>query len=190
MIARMTAVLAAMAITPTMLGHALASDKCNNSDTVHNYVHPACDKSKVADPVCGGIGYGNAGAYIVNKVEILVKDTQPSGVPLHPECTTAIDVKYTNHLTVGQCDKFSLPANCTYKLKINIEDGTSKDRSLFLTPGCVIATKTDGTTTSNKWHVSESWASDDAKKAVYPDGGAPSHPDDGHGHKCGEEGDM
>lgn len=188
MTAKVTTALAAMAIGLTMLSHSVASSE--SCDTIHQYVHPACDPSKVANPVCGGIGYGNDGAYIVNKVEILVKDTQPSGVTLHPECKSTIDVKYTNNLTVGQCDKFTLPADCTYKLKINIEGGPSKDRSLFLTPGCAIATKTDGTTISNDWHVSESWASDDAKNKVYPNGDAPSHPDDGHGNKCGEEGDI
>ena len=99
MTATVTVALAAMAIGLTMLSHPVAAgDNCK--DTIHHYVHPACDTSQVANPVCGGIGYGNDGAYIVNKVEILAKDTQPSGVMLHPECKSTIDEKYTNHLTL------------------------------------------------------------------------------------------
>lgn len=136
-----------------------------------SYTHSSCDGNRP----CGAIVYGNAGVYVVTSVVLKSKSDQPDS---GPPCS-GIDVKFDSDTSLGQYDQFVVPASCAYNLKINIVAGPKKDRNLFLTPACVIKTKTDGTTTSNEWHVSASWIKD--KKPE----GAPSKPIDSHGHKCG-----
>ena len=146
-----------------------------------SYTHSYCNGKRP----CGAIVYGNAGGYVVTSVVLKSKSDQPdAGTPTqdHPDTgspCSGIDVKFDSDTSLGQYDQFVVPASCAYNLKINIVAGPKKDRNLFLTPACVIKTKTDGTTTSNEWHVSASWI-----KGKKPEG-ASSHPLDSHGHKCG-----
>ena len=146
----------------------------------NRYTHDACSGSNA---VCGVIVYGNAGGYVVDNVHMQAKGSQPSGVQTHPACS-GVDTAFKDSLNLGQYDTFVLPANCAYKLKINIAAGNKKDHDLFLTPGCQIETKTDGTTLSNKWHMSVKWT-DKAKQA-----GASGTVQDKDGHKCGKLGKI
>jgi len=138
------------------------------------YKHDYC---KTEDPFCGVIAYANAGGYIVKSVDVHAKDSQPSGVQLNPYCTS-VAKKFTSNLELNEYDVFIVPANCLYKLKINIQSGPKKDRIIMLTPGCVAQTWTDGTTGSNKWHKDIHW-SDEAKKK-----GASGPVQDPAGNKC------
>ena len=147
------------------------------------YTHPKCSDGTA---LCGGIVYANAGGYVVTSVVLKSKSDQPdAGTPTqdHPDTgapCSGIDVKFDSDTNINQYDLYTVPASCAYNLKINIVAGPKKDRNLLLTPGCVITTKTDGTTTSNKWHVSVKW-SDEAKKQ-----GKSGTVADSHGHKCGK----
>ncbi len=168
--------LAAVMCLPVLAG--AATEKSS-------YTHPYC---KDGTKPCGGIVYANKGGYVVTTVVLKSKSDQPdAGTPSqdHPDTgapCSGIDIKFDSDTSLGQYDVYTVPASCAYNLKINIVAGPKKDRSLFLTPACVIKAKTDGTTTSNEWHVSVSWA--DGKKPA----GAPSSPVDSHGHKCGKLG--
>jgi hypothetical protein len=146
----------------------------------NRYTHPACTNSQ---PNCGVIVYGNAGGYDVDPVELKAKRTQPSGVQANPACA-GIDVKFKNGLALGQYDTFVVPTPCAYHLEIQITAGKNKDRDLYLTRGCQIETKTDGTTLQNDWHVSVGWT----KKAK--DQGMSGPPQDATGNKCGTLGNM
>lgn len=141
------------------------------SEPAKSYTHPDCDGTKP----CGAIVYANKGGYVVKSVHLTSRSTQPD---TGASCS-GIDVKIGQDLIFGEYHQYVVPASCAYKLKINIAAGPKKDRNLFLTPACVIEAKTDGTTSSNEWHVSYSWI-----KGKKPDG-APSKPIDAHGHKCG-----
>lgn len=143
--------------------------------------HPACQGD---NPICGAVAYVNEGGYVVNPTKVDAKDSQPSGVQeLSASCAGA-DEKYDADIDLGQYVVFVMPADCAYELKINIEAGNNKSRNIFLTPGCEYIAKTDGTTMSNDWHISVKWI--DGKQPA----GAPDHPTDKEGNKCGELGDM
>ncbi len=139
------------------------------------------DYCKTKDAYCGGIVYLNKGGYVANPVQVDALSSQPSGATINPACSSigGTAFKITADTDLGQYEQFVLPADCAYKLKINIKAGNKKDRDLFLTPGCGIEAKTDGTTLSNQWHVSVQW-SDAAKKK-----GASGPVVDGAGNKCG-----
>ena len=132
--------------------------------------------------LCGVISYANKGGYVASPVKLEARGTQPDA-PIHPDCEGA-SAKFSADVDLGQGIEFVAPADCAYKLTVKIKAGTTKDRNLFLTPGCVIKTSTDGTTLSNKWHMNVSWA--DGKQ---PDN-APDHPVDSAGNKCGKQGSM
>jgi len=165
---------AVCATAPLVSQNALAAKQRNS------YTDPACSS---ADAVCGAIIYGNAGGYTVDSVHVQAKGTQPSGVQVHPQCA-GVDTAFKDSLNVGQYDLFILPANCAYHLKIKIVAGNKKDRNLFLTPGCQIETKTDGTTTINEWHMNVKWT-DKAKQQ-----GMSGTVQDKDGHKCGKLGKI
>jgi hypothetical protein len=128
---------------------------------------------------CGSIAYINKGGYAVNPVILETLSSQPSDkATISPACKN-IDMKSTADVDLGQYLQFIVPGECALKLKIKILAGTNKDRNLFLTPGCVIEAKTDGTTLQNEWHISTSWAPS-AKNAGYS-----GTVQDGQGNKCG-----
>lgn len=141
-------------------------------------VVPACDTSNTPNVYCGAIVYGNAGGYVVKNEAIEAESKQPSGVTLHPKCS-GTKVRFAFDTSLGQYNTAVLPANCAYKLKINIAGGRKKTRDLYLTPGCLIEMKTDGTTLQNEWHMKVMWI-----KGKKPANG-PKTPMDGQGNKCG-----
>jgi hypothetical protein len=95
---------------------------------------------------CGGIGYVNKGGYVVNwaRVKAVSSDKQAQGY--NTKCN-GLEKKLTVNLTLGDYDEFTVPATCRYEIKIDISAGEKKDRDLTLTPGCIFATKSAGTTT-------------------------------------------
>lgn len=134
------------------------------------------DYCKTDGAYCGVIAYANGGAYTVKSVDVHAKSSQET-TPLNPYCE-AVDKKFTSNLTVNQYDTFIVPANCTYKLKINIQSGPKKDRDIILTPGCLAQTWTNGNIASSSWKKDISWV-DGAKPS-----GASSTPTDGYGNTC------
>lgn len=132
---------------------------------------------KQSGALCGAIAYANGGGYVVSWVEVKAKSTQPSGKPVNGACP-GVSKKFDSNVELNEYDTFIVPANCLYKLKINIASGPKKDRDIFLTPGCVAQTWTKGTTGSNSWHYDVNW-SDQAKQ-----NGASGDPRDSLGNEC------
>jgi hypothetical protein len=136
-----------------------------------------CDTPKA---LCGGIVYGNSGAYVVESVELSAKGSQPDiSSVINPKCKDYAGEKVKKNLALGDYVVFVVPADCAYRIQIKIQLGKSKDENVFLVPGCQLVTKTDGTTQSNEWHVNAEWA-DAAKKA-----GKSGDVVDMNGYKCG-----
>jgi hypothetical protein len=142
------------------------------------FVSDACKQS---NPACGSIVYANKGGYSVGTTRVEAQSGQPTDkAQIHPDCSGTSWVSNAD-LAIGQYDQFIVPADCAYKLKINIVAGRTKHRDLFLTPGCVIETSTDGTTMQNEWHMKVYWAPKLNKSGT---------PTDAAGNKCGKEGKM
>lgn len=142
------------------------------------YTHSACES---ADAVCGVIIYAVAsGGYTVDWARVHARSDQPDSTETHPSCA-AVDKKISDDIPSGNYDTFVLPASCAYKLEIKILAGNSKDKNLFLTPGCQIIAKTDGTVTSNDWKTLEIST---LSNQVPTSGGKPV---DRSGHKCGKQ---
>ncbi len=142
------------------------------------------DNCKSATARCGAIIYGNGGGYTVQPVKLNADSKQPSGVTVNANCV-GVDAELDYGVNLDQYVVFIVPANCAYRLKIKIVTGPSKDRHLFLTPGCQIRATTKGTTQQNKWkNIDVRWIK--GKKPT----DAPSNPQDADGHKCGSLGNM
>lgn len=131
----------AMAVSLGMFGAAQASISEEAS-----YTHPDCEGSS---PACGVIVMGNAGSFTLNWVALNAHSSQPSPAT-HKSCK-GFDHKLSADVPQGNYDTFVVPASCSYKLKTDIKSGPSKDMNLFLTPGCKIVAKVDGTLASNSW---------------------------------------
>jgi len=150
------------------LAHAASSEEAR-------YTHPACEGSNA---ICGVIVMGNAGGFTLDWVALNAHSSQPSNK--HASCS-GFDEKLTRNVPAGNYDTFVVPASCSYKLKIDILSGNSKDQNIFLTPGCQVIAKVSGTTASNSWKtleistLSEQVPTDDKGKPV-----------DGLGQKCGK----
>lgn len=142
------------------------------------YVHASCES---ADAVCGVVVYAVAGAYTAASVQLKAKSTQPDSPAIHPSCPD-INKKFTRDTPAGNYDTFIVPASCAYKLKVSIKSGNSKDKNLYLTPGCQIIAKTDGTVTSNSWKTLEISTLSDAVPT-----NSSGKPIDPAGYKCGKQ---
>lgn len=138
------------------------------------YTHPSCESSTS----CGVIVMGNGGAYTLDWVELDAHSSQPSNAP---DTCSDIDQKLTRDVPSGNYDTFVVPASCSYKLKLKILSGNSKDQNLFLTPGCQIIAKVAGTTSSNSWKSLEI----SALSSQVPTN-SDKKPIDGLGQKCGK----
>ena len=62
------------------------------------------------------------------------------------ECD-GLEKTMSGNLDIGEYHAFTVPATCKYKIKIDIKSGEKKDRNLTVTPGCILVTKSAGTTT-------------------------------------------
>ncbi|MEM7328453.1 MAG: hypothetical protein AAF437_06915 [Pseudomonadota bacterium] len=140
------------------------------------YTHSACEG---ADAVCGVIVMGNAGVYTLDWVSVNAKSSQAS-TGTHPSCA-GLDKKLTANVPAANYDTFVLPASCAYKLKIKILSGNNKDKNLYLTPGCQIIAKVDGTVSSNSWKTLEI-----SKLSSQVPTNGDGKPVDAEGHKCGK----
>lgn len=140
------------------------------------YTHSACEG---ADAVCGVIVMGNAGVYTLDWVSLSAKSSQ-ADQGTHPSCSK-VDKKLKANVPAGNYDTFVVPAGCAYKLKLKILSGNSKDKNLYLTPGCQIIAKVDGTVSSNDWKTLEIST---LSKAVPTN--SDGKPVDAYGHKCGK----
>ncbi len=141
------------------------------------YTHPDCTGS---DAVCGVIVMGNAGVYTLDWVSVNARSAQSDAAVTHPSCA-GFDEKLTRNVPAGNYDTFVVPASCAYKLKLSILSGNSKDKNLYLTPGCQIIAKVDGTVGSNSWQTLEISALS-SQVPTNSDG----KPIDGAGYKCGK----
>lgn len=171
--ARSFALASALILTSvsTNVAHAASSEESR-------YVHPACEDTATA--MCGVIVYAVAGAYTVDWVQLKAKGSQPDSTDTHPACK-GVERKLDRDTPAGNYDTFIVPASCAYAIDIQILTGKRKDINLFLTPGCQIIAKTDGTTQSNQWNTLEiSTLSDQAPT------NANGKPIDRSGHKCGK----
>jgi hypothetical protein len=168
--------MAAIAVAPALVGFSSTAE----ANEIHKDV--GCDSE--SGP-CGVIVYVNEGGYVVNPTHLYALSSQPATPFLSKNCKTTLDYSFNMDVDVGQYITYILPADCKYELKINIVAGSNKSRTWLLTPGCQITAKTDGTTLSNKWHVSEKWISEEAKYKVFPNGDGPDHPADPAGNPCG-----
>ena len=140
------------------------------------YTHSSCQGSNA---VCGVIVMGNAGVYTLDWVSVNAKSTQ-ADEGTHPSCP-GIDKKIKDNVSAGNYDTFVVPAGCAYKLKLKILSGNSKDKNLYLTPGCQIIAKVDGTVGSNDWKTLEISKLNDAVPT-----NSDGKPIDAYGHKCGK----
>lgn len=142
------------------------------------YTHPACES---ADAVCGVVIYAVATtSYYGAWARVHARSDQPDSTDTHPSCA-GVDKKIDQNIAPTNYDTFVLPASCAYKLEIKIEGGNKKDMNLFLTPGCQIIAKTDGTAISNSWKTLEiSTLSSQVPTAN-------GKPVDRSGHKCGKQ---
>ena len=163
--------LAGAAISAVFLpGPAMAA-----SSEEARYTHPDCDG---ANAVCGVVVMGNAGSFTLDWVALNAHSAQESPAT-HPSCK-GFDHKLTKNVPAANYDTFVVPASCSYKLKLDILSGNSKDVNLFLTPGCQIIAKVSGTVNSNSWKTLEISALSD--KVTMKDG----KPLDPAGYKCGK----
>lgn len=142
------------------------------------YVHSSCEG---ADAVCGVIVYAVAGAYTAASVQLKARGDQPDSPVIHSACSN-INKKFTRDTPAGNYDTFIVPASCAYKLKISIKSGNSKDKNIYLTPGCQVIAKTDGTVTSNSWKTLEISTLSDAVPT-----NSSGKPIDPAGYKCGKQ---
>lgn len=140
-----------------------------------SYTHPSCEGSNA---VCGVIVMGNGGSYTLDWVAVNAHSAQPANA--HNSCA-GLDKKLTSNVPAGNYDTFIVPASCSYKLKLKILSGNSKDQNLFLTPGCQIIAKVAGNVGSNSWKTLEI----SALKSTVPTN-ADGKPVDGLGQKCGK----
>lgn len=159
-----------LASVPMNAAHAASSEESR-------YVHPACEDTSKA--ICGVIVYAVAGAYTVDWVKLSAKGSQPDSTDTHPSCV-GVEKKFDRNTPAGNYDTFVVPASCAYAIDIKILSGNKKDRNVFLTPGCQIIAKTDGTVTSNSWKSLEL----STLSEQVPTSG--STPIDRSGHKCGK----
>ncbi len=142
------------------------------------YTHPDCES---ADAVCGVIVYAVATtSYYVAWAKVHARSDQPDSTDTHPSCA-GVNKKIDQNIAPTNYDTFVLPASCAYKLEIKIEAGNNKDMNLFLTPGCQIIAKTDGTVTSNSWKTLEISTLSSQVPTVS------GKPVDRSGHKCGKQ---
>ena len=141
------------------------------------YTHPACEGTNA---ICGVIVAGNAGGYTLDWVSVTAKSAQPDSNDTHPACAGS-GKKLDRNVPAGNYDTFVMPASCAYKLKLKILSGNGKDQNLFLTPGCQIVTRVDGTVTSNSWKSNKVTA---LNNQVPTNGDG--KPLDRGGHKCGK----
>ena len=151
------------------------------SSETARYTHPACED---ANAVCGVVVYAVATtSYYGAWARVHSRSSQPDSTDTHPKCA-GINKKLDKNIPPANYDTFVLPASCAYKLEIKIEGGNQKDKNLFLTPGCKLITKTDGTAVSNSWQkleVSPMNSQVPTKNGV---------PIDRSGHKCGAQSDS
>jgi hypothetical protein len=179
------AVIASICVLAGPNDEAAAGDACIETSEGREaqacYSTTSCETNQAA---CGAVVYANAGGYVVNPVEIYERDNQPSDKATISSLCNGIKFNHKKDVQIGRYIMFVVPGECAYKLKIQIALGKSKDRDLFLTPGCAIEAKTDGTTLNNEWHVKASWT--DAAKQK----GASGTVQDADGNKCGNEGKM
>ncbi|MBI1181603.1 MAG: hypothetical protein GC201_13710 [Alphaproteobacteria bacterium] len=171
-----------------------------NQKTGQPYVDQSGNPVMVNYP-CGAIVYANKGGYYVKPVAVEARgsNNQETKDPTYNKACADYKRSFRNEptgLQAGEYVTFIVPASCAYKLSIDIVAGRSKDRDLWLTPGCVIETSTDGTTTSNEWHM-KTYYSDKAKaqtadlnKLMGTDTTLPKDPVDADGHACGRQGKM
>lgn len=167
----MSALLGASLTTSVLIAPASAA-----SSEEKRYTHSACEDSSTA--VCGVIVYAVAtSSYYADYAEVKAHSSQPDSGTIHPKCS-GVNKKLDVNIPPGNYDTFVLPASCSYKLKIKIKSGNAKDMNLFLTPGCKIVTKTDGTTSSNSWKSNEvTWIENSMGTGT---------PYDAAGYKCGK----
>lgn len=108
-----------------------------------SYTADYCNQDGAA---CGGIAYGNGGGYTVNWTRLTARSDQQSG---YNKACDGLEKKFKTNLEIKEYVQFQVPADCYYKIKIDIKSGESKDRNLVLTPGCILKLYSEGTTTSN-----------------------------------------
>jgi hypothetical protein len=96
-------------------------------------------------PSCGGIVYGNSGAYVVGKVEVTALGQDKQLWDNNPNCE---DLHLANgtDLAVGEFGVFEVPAPCSYRLTIHIAAGSTTNKHVFVTPGCQILLISKGST--------------------------------------------
>ena len=162
---------AALALSTGLFGaaHAASSEEAS-------YTNPDCEGSN-AD--CGVNVMGNGGSYTLDWVAVNAHSSQESPAT-HAACK-GFDKKLTANVPAGNYDTFIIPASCSYKLKIKILSGNSKDMNLFLTPGCQIIAKVSGDLGSNSWKTLEISSLSD--KVTTTSDGKPLDP---AGYKCGK----
>ncbi len=153
----------------TGVAHAATSEEAR-------YTHSACEG---ANAVCGVIVMGNAGVCTLDWVSVDAKSSQASQ-GTHPSCSGAGD-KLTRDVPAGNYDTFVLPASCSYKIKLKILSGNSKDKNVYLTPGCQIIAKVDGNVGSNSWKTLEISTLSNAVPT-----NSDGKPIDALGRKCGK----
>ena len=82
----------------------------------------------------------------MNWTRLTARSDQQSG---YNKACDGLEKKFKTNLEIKEYVQFQVPADCYYKIKIDIKSGESKDRNLVLTPGCILKLYSEGTTTSN-----------------------------------------
>jgi hypothetical protein len=127
------------------------------------YTEGVCAEG-TGNPFCGAVALVDAGVYTVTATHLHALSPQGSDYTAATGCSGA-GRDYSNDLPSGSWYTFIVPANCAYKAKMNIKDGPTKDKDLFLTPGCLIQMRVTGSLFSNDFKVEKVSWTDAAKTA-------------------------
>lgn len=173
---KITNILTGVAASAALVSVGLSGMAHAASSEQSRYTHPDCEGSNA---VCGVVVMGNAGAFTLDWVALNAHSSQPSPAT-HSSCS-GFDKKIKDNVPQANYDTFIIPASCSYKLKIDILSGNSKDLNIFLTPGCRIVAKVSGSVNSNNWKTLEIDSLSD--KVTTDSEGKPLDP---AGYKCGK----
>ena len=153
-----------------IIGAALILSSCTmfGAEEKASYTDPYCT---TVGSICGVIVFANGAAFTTFSKEKLARLTEPTGA--NASCPQD-EIEIDTHVGTNYYVTFTVPATCSYELKVKIKDGShTKTRNLMLTPGCEIVAQVS---TNDDW---------DKVKATWINGN-PGTPVDTAGNVCGQ----
>lgn len=161
----------AIACSTMMPAHASTAEESR-------YTHSSCENSMMQ---CGVIVMGNGGSFTLDWVSVRARGDQPGGDSVTAPSCPGLEKKIKDDVPSGNYDTFVIPASCAYELKIKILGANNKNQYFYLTPGCQIVAKVQGSAANNSWKGNKVSALSSQVPTV--DG----KPVDSKGYKCGKQ---